>query len=993
MDNLINKYINNPNNFTQTQHKAKPAEKGYFSVPSVSSAMDSFDVETDKLVKPLDGKGHLVNDSLIALPKEFARDTIYTTKAFADGIRGKANDHQLGKMNDLGLKLGGLAIATYLMTKKATPKTKAMEFIGFGAFLASMALWPKIALEIPARLIHGFNFRKQYIDEQGRKKFVSQDPNYIPFDLYKGDKKSEDLDVIGDRAGISRDIPNRHEAVKNHMRKVSVQNNTLWMLTAGIATPLMTALACNAAEGHVSSYFEKADNKKVNEEVLYITKYFGNVAVDKDKSKVHTALNEVESTDSKTKTLLKELKAKPDSIDEKALNKIAETLYEGADADMLEAARQDVRALFEGEKVYKTGKKGISDLANSIHGVMTSALGQTDKVVESLSPEELRKSILNASIRGAVEDMLGEIGTEFSARAPKVAHNMSVLKIDKINFLEDSEATKNMTESQKISYNIKKLITRVYNSNPSLDFVSGMSELEGSNDDTYKNIIKRMKNGADTIGQRLENDTLEISKGKESYIGESVSELFSSKVRETKVSGKNKYIRVLKNGVADVLTTDAQANKSYRLTSGIKKTLTAVADGMRKYEVIDKALSDAAHFKVAEAPETIVANNWGKVSDLFVKKLGITSKEMKKASRSEEYSYTLLCDKLSKICKDEKSYNEFITALGKEMVTLDEKLDAPVDGSKNRIMSQIETNIGRNCDETGNILREHSMGNMAERMTGNWAWVRNTSINDAGSLKRLKREKIRSRVDGVHSSYMRLLQTAEFFRRTGCYEAELAEELGKLDEGQTISPEVLERLSKKYGLTQNIETNRQLIEDGKKLLMRGGASEHYNKSGLHNNRNYFASLYRVVFRPTATHDGAEIAPFVKKTVETLNKIKVNGKDPCRALEERETIPFGNKLVEHMNYLFNGLGSISRSIVDDCEIVKTGQHLGNDAALPTNIFDMIGKSTNKFFHDTIIQKANNKKWMKTFAPILGVTFAATVGAQFLFGKKDSDIQAK
>ena len=50
------------------------------------------------------------------------------------------------------------------MTKKSTPKTKAMEFIGFGAFLASMALWPKIALEIPARIVHGFNFRKQYID-------------------------------------------------------------------------------------------------------------------------------------------------------------------------------------------------------------------------------------------------------------------------------------------------------------------------------------------------------------------------------------------------------------------------------------------------------------------------------------------------------------------------------------------------------------------------------------------------------------------------------------------------------------------------------------------------------------------------------------------------------------------------------------------------------------------------------------------------------------
>jgi len=38
------------------------------------------------------------------------------------------------------------------------------------------------------------------------------------------------------------------------MRKVSVQNNTLWMLTAGIATPIMTALACNKAETIYHSY-------------------------------------------------------------------------------------------------------------------------------------------------------------------------------------------------------------------------------------------------------------------------------------------------------------------------------------------------------------------------------------------------------------------------------------------------------------------------------------------------------------------------------------------------------------------------------------------------------------------------------------------------------------------------------------------------------------------------------------------------------------------
>ena len=43
---------------------------------------------------------------------------------------GKANDHELGRLNDIGMKLGGLAIAGYLFTKKQTPLTKVMEFVG-----------------------------------------------------------------------------------------------------------------------------------------------------------------------------------------------------------------------------------------------------------------------------------------------------------------------------------------------------------------------------------------------------------------------------------------------------------------------------------------------------------------------------------------------------------------------------------------------------------------------------------------------------------------------------------------------------------------------------------------------------------------------------------------------------------------------------------------------------------------------------------------------
>ena len=105
---------------------------------------------------------------------------------------------------------------------------------------------------------------KQYIDDQGRKKSVMQDANYIPFDMYLNRVSEEDLSKIGDKLGIPKNIPNRNEVVKDEMRKKSIQNNTLWMLTAGV-TPAITALACSAIEKYLAlPAIEKVRDAKYN---------------------------------------------------------------------------------------------------------------------------------------------------------------------------------------------------------------------------------------------------------------------------------------------------------------------------------------------------------------------------------------------------------------------------------------------------------------------------------------------------------------------------------------------------------------------------------------------------------------------------------------------------------------------------------------------------------------------------------------------------------
>ena len=224
-------------------------------------------VKTDGMVRPLRPEGHLVDDSWSSKPKYFIKDIAYDMKALKDGFQGNANDHQSGHLNDVGLKLGGIGIATMLAAKTSNPMARIMEYVGLGTFLAAMDIFPKLAIYGPSEKIHGFDIGKEYIDEQGRKKSVFQDGNYIPFDMYQGDRPDEDLDIIGDKLGISRDVKNRHDVIKEQMRKIGIQNNTWWMITAGFATPVITALACCGLEKLIAPAVESVRNSRCNSNI------------------------------------------------------------------------------------------------------------------------------------------------------------------------------------------------------------------------------------------------------------------------------------------------------------------------------------------------------------------------------------------------------------------------------------------------------------------------------------------------------------------------------------------------------------------------------------------------------------------------------------------------------------------------------------------------------------------------------------------------------
>lgn len=176
--------------------------------------------------------------------------------------KGESNDHSLGRMNDLGMKLGGGLIAAALMGNRATTNKKLMEVAGFATFFSAMSLWPKVAIDLPTKLMHGFNPHQKYIDSQGRKKPFFLDNQYLPWDIWS----KEEIDKIADKMGVPKDIKDREEYTREKMRTIALQDNTLWMLTAGLAAPLLTSITCNKIENAIRVPVANAELKNLAKE-------------------------------------------------------------------------------------------------------------------------------------------------------------------------------------------------------------------------------------------------------------------------------------------------------------------------------------------------------------------------------------------------------------------------------------------------------------------------------------------------------------------------------------------------------------------------------------------------------------------------------------------------------------------------------------------------------------------------------------------------------
>lgn len=773
-------------------------------------------IKTQQYIKPQGAKGKLVSSSIFPNVK----DTKYNFNALKHGLTGKANDHELGKLNDVGMKVGALALAGYLATQKATPKTKLMEFVGLATFFGAMKLWPKLAIGAPAKAIHGFDPTQEYEDSFGRKKPFFQDAQYQPWDVYS----NEQLQKIGDKMGVDKNAQDRNDLTKSNMTKIATKNNTLWMITAGIASAVFSALACNKAEKVIDPALDKVNNEKADK-----------------------LLQNFDTEAQKRMTL--------------------------ASKDM----QKDLDKIFEENK----GKTVDNKLIEKISGRLAKGL---DPVTEEGVKEDMQKILMNG--KSLVNEGLAE----------------------------------------KISNGSKKVLAQKFSEEQVAKIVPSKEE-----------IVKHF-NDNQMMGK-------EVNEDEAMDVRSSVSQLFLAKAKEQGMSTEK--LKTIKKGVALVADKALKSNSASVLDENAMKKVSEIGKAMSELQAKDSVLDDYAQAKVADKPETVIANYWNKTSTSIVKSLGIDFKEMEKVRNNRQLVQGLVRNKMEEVTSDDAKYQKAIGEMANNIAELDKKIK-PEDTRKYVDL------VGKTYDDAAGNLYNQGMEATANKLTA-------LSVGGKGSLKRVKQVYFEERVAGVKNSFSRMINTMDVYRRISKGEVpkdgsarEVKEAMLELVKQTTLQGHSSDHSIKFYfnrsqDNSTNVDRSDVEIKDGKvvnKYFKEGKGVDVPEDYGFYQKAMNF--MYN--------------SPMDKDTVEAIKKAGI----------EKDVNKYNSEV-------YNKIGSA------DYFTKPNHKTTGDQGASSEYKFLLLGVAPDEMMTKTVQQSYNSQKWGKTFGTVGAVLTGLTVAAQFLFGK--------
>lgn len=835
--NLIQSYLNGTT--VSQQYNSDKAAKDFDVHKELSNRT---------FIKPLPSNAKLLKPGLFDMPSVIVKDIKYDWNAFKHAVKGEANDHELGRLNDVGMKLGGLAIASYLFTKKQTPMTKIFEFIGLASFFGAMDLWPKLFLQIPAYIVHGFNIRQKYEDNYGRKKLVFQDHQFIPWDAYS----DKEINKIGDRLGVPKDIPNRREFIQEKMRKIALQNNTMWMLTAGFATPIMSALICNGLEKTVSKYQDKKLNQKADALMTNFAQEYTKYDFSAHKAELDQILKQNEG-----KAITPEL-----------VETISANLTKGLDNVTSHALDKDLKKVLSLNDKYKISNETLKDVRN--------VLKENFKQL-SLSEEELAKIIPdNDSIINAFKEkgLLNTEAKEFSEHS-KLVQSLMQERIDR--FVDENAGSQT---ARKLNFYMKKII----------------------------HSQEHINDGA--------------------------------------------LVKAFKFEPASVLNSD------------MIKSLRSVSDTLNTFKAKHMVLDRYAFMKVAQAPETSLANSWNETAEVLLKTLKFTPEEIMQAKYDGEISGAILRNKFEEVVSNKETYSAFIESMEKQLSTLKskfssiEKLEDEMGYMNKETKNSYTSCLNSTYTDAAEGLRKSNMVNTIEALTGR-------SGNTRASARDLQLSFIADRVKGVMSSFYRLLNMADVYYKIANVEGldilnglprEVKEEAVELAKQIMLDAHSSDYAVKFYQ-RRNPEPNKSdysqiETEAGKVINRYFGKKPASQTIELANDRNFFEVIMKLLFdgNLSSITDNKVKTSIIYEDFKNYRRqsLELLGCDPNFAKR---------------NFLVNGKEIISSS---------------------ESKFLLTGCAPDELFLKLFNQSYNSKKWFSMFGKLGAGLIGVTLLSQLFMG---------
>lgn len=884
-------------------------------------------IDTSKQVKPLPPQGYLVKDDFASGIKYFFKDMAYDAKAVKDGFQGKANDHQLGRLNDVGLRLGGIGIATYLASQTTNPRARLMEYVGLGAFLTSMAIYPKLAINGPAKLVHGFDIDKEYVDDQGRKKSVFQDTNYIPYDMYLGEYSDEDLDKIGDRLDIPKDWPNRKEVVKAQMRKIATQNNTMWMLTAGLATPAMTALMCCGIENFIAGPgIESTRNSLHNKRIAEIFKKTESMGIGVDDIKILDSSFAKEMSGLTNALLNKELtKAEVEAFAEKMT----------AELDFMtkEALQQDIINLIKGSKS-----------------------GQAKYI--SLNPE-------------CAENIIKTIKASFGAEDLKKYGEFFVPTKEELESVFKSVLSEDLANGRTSVENKDKLVNAFKDLlNKKLENYESKIEIperHKGNEEATKKYLERLSHRLDAIKQKtVGNMQASLLTQESTVITESVK---SELDNVAKIIGDFREIKAGIDKTKDFKFAHVEETVLGRyylkFESVFAKELGLTSEQLRKAR-------ESADFAYKLLDEKFVELCKDDVKyENVMKKLGKVISDMEVSLHGKNADSSAIQDIFGSI---ENLYNKTalrLGNLGKNFLTtsqalVKEDLSTLRNGftSKLQVFDYLDGLIPSDIPEF--FSNETTLGNSNFKPSAVQELGKATK-KGVGSSKRVQQAQIVERYQGARNSFYRLFSALEFYKR-----AQNPEEI------------------KKFLSDSRPENIEAVIKLGKETLIKGCSTDFALKMFTQNNPILYLDTFNAMFPDSVQFNHRFIDKFNKSAAELVKDKGYVSNVAKEALESVNEAKMGNVLDRFQYYItrFRRVMSNSVNFMYDSHIMsdQARKIYHPNTLTPEAEFNLLAQNPLGLLQDTAKNTYATPKWFKIIGGIAAATFAVAIGSQFLFGKK-------